>query len=49
MFRVQSVNVLNHTNFGVPEANLTDPTNFGRIMTQVGSPRALQIALKFQF
>jgi hypothetical protein len=47
--RAQSVNVLNHTNFGVPATDLSDATTFGKITTQVGSPRAIQVALKFQF
>ena len=49
MFRAECLNVLNHPNFGVPATNLSDPGNFGRITTQLGSPRALQLALRFVF
>ncbi len=49
MFRVDCLNFLNHPNFGLPGTNLSDPATFGRITTQVGSPRALQLALRFQF
>ena len=46
-FRAEIFNVLNHTNFGLPVADLNSPS-FGRILS-AGSPRLLQFALKLIF
>lgn len=46
-FRAESFNVANHPNFGIPVADIAS-TNFGRI-TQAGSPRLMQFALKLLF
>ena len=44
-FRVEGFNVLNHTNFGLPDNFIGSPT-FGQILS-AGNPRRLQLALKF--
>ena len=46
-FRAECFNLLNHANFGLPENDLESPA-FGQIL-QAGSPRLLQLALKFVF
>ncbi len=46
-FRAEVFNVLNHTNFGLPVADLNSPS-FGRILS-AGSPRLMQFALKLIF
>jgi hypothetical protein len=45
--RLESFNVLNHPNFGLPVADLNS-ANFGRILS-AGPPRLLQFALKVSF
>jgi hypothetical protein len=45
--RVESFNVLNHPNFGLPVADLNSP-NFGRIFS-AGPPRLMQFAAKIMF
>ncbi|HWB83553.1 MAG TPA: hypothetical protein VG675_05410 [Bryobacteraceae bacterium] len=45
--RGEGFNVINHTNFNNPTANISS-SNFGRI-TSAGSPRILQFALKLHF
>jgi hypothetical protein len=44
-FRVEAFNVLNHTNFNLPDNFIGSPT-FGQILS-AGDPRRLQLALKF--
>jgi hypothetical protein len=46
-FRAECFNVLNHPNFGLPENDLESPA-FGQIL-QAGSPRLIQLAIKFIF
>jgi hypothetical protein len=46
-FRSEFFNVLNHTNFGYPDSNITD-TAFGTIRTTY-PPRQIQFALKLLF
>jgi hypothetical protein len=46
--RLEAFNVFNRTHFGNPDGNLFD-SNFGTIHSTVGTPRALQVALRFQF
>ena len=46
-FRVETFNVLNHTNFGLPDNFIGSPT-FGQILS-AGNPRRLQLGLKFLF
>lgn len=47
--RAEAYNVFNNANFGVPNANLSDPDNFGKITTMAGASRRLQVALQFEF
>ena len=46
-FRVETFNVLNHTNFGLPDNFIGSPT-FGQILS-AGNPRRLQLGLKLLF
>jgi hypothetical protein len=46
-FRGELFNLLNHTNFRLPVADVSSP-NFGQIQQDV-SPRVIQVALKFLF
>jgi hypothetical protein len=46
-FRMETFNVLNRVNLGNPNAN-RNAAAFGRI-TSAGSPRVIQLALKYQF
>ncbi len=46
-FRSEFFNILNHTNFGLPNAIITDAA-FGTIR-QTYSPRQIQFALKLMF
>ena len=47
--RAEAYNVFNNANFGIPNANLSDPDNFGKITTMAGAPRRLQVGLQFEF
>lgn len=47
-FRSEFFNVLNHPNFGNPDATLED-SSFGRISGTSGNPREIQFALKVKF
>jgi hypothetical protein len=49
LFRGECLNVFNRANFGLPITSLNDQSGFGRITTTVGSPRALQVSLRFNF
>jgi outer membrane receptor protein involved in Fe transport len=46
-FRAECFNLLNHSNFGLPENDLQSPA-FGQIL-QAASPRLLQLAIKLIF
>jgi hypothetical protein len=46
-FRAESFNLMNHTNFGLPVADLNSP-NFGRILS-AGPARLMQFAVKLMF
>ena len=46
-FRAEFFNFLNHTNFRLPDSDISSPT-FNQIL-QAQSPRLIQLALKFQF
>jgi hypothetical protein len=46
--RLESFNLLNHFNWGVPVTNLAQAT-FGRIQTQATDPRIMQFGVKYSF
>jgi hypothetical protein len=48
-FRADFFNILNHANFGPPGATVSSPGSFGVITTQIGTPRVIQLALKYYF
>lgn len=47
-FEAQAFNILNHTNFDLPQAYVDEPTTFGHIFS-AKAPRQLQMALRFHF
>jgi hypothetical protein len=47
-FRIETYNLLNKVRWGLPGANI-DQSNFGIISSTVGTPRALQLGLRYQF
>lgn len=47
--RFEGFNVLNRTQFGTPNTNLSDAANFGLVRSQANKPRALQFALKLNW
>ena len=44
--RFESFNLLNRTQFGTPNTNLSDTANFGLVRAQNNAPRAMQFAAK---
>src|SRR5215471_14758858 len=48
-FRAEFFNALNHASWGPPTRDITSPTSFGQITSQVQNPRNIQMALKFYF
>jgi hypothetical protein len=48
-FRVETFNVFNNVNYGLPSANVNTPASFGRITSTIGNPREMQFGLKFYF
>jgi hypothetical protein len=48
-FRTDFLNVLNHTNFAAPNANLASPATMGRINSTTGGARVIQLAMKVLF
>jgi hypothetical protein len=49
LFRVDVFNVMNTVSFALPGANLSDSSTFGKLLSQQGRPRFVQVALRFQF
>jgi hypothetical protein len=47
-FRAEFFNLANHPQFNNPDGNITDGSDFGRIL-RVKDPREIQLALKFYF
>jgi len=47
-FRVELFNLFNHPQFNNPDGNITDGSDFGRIL-RAKEPREIQLALKFYF
>lgn len=48
-FHADFFNIANHTNFGPPGINISNPATFGAITSQVGLPRVIQLGLKYYF
>lgn len=48
-FRTDFLNILNHTSFGTPNANLASPGTMGRITSTTTGARVVQLALKVRF
>lgn len=47
-FRAELFNVFNHPQFNNPDGNITDGSDFGRVL-RAKEPREIQLALKFYF
>lgn len=47
--RWEVFNLLNTVNYGLPGSNVNNPGTFGRISSSTGSPREMQLAVKFYF
>ena len=45
----EGFNVLNRTQFGTPNTNLSDAGNLGLVRTQANTPRTMQFALKLNW
>ena len=48
-FRVEAFNVFNHPNMGPPARDISDVNTFGLITSTIGSPRVVELAVKFYF
>jgi hypothetical protein len=48
-FRWDVFNIFNHVNFAVPNNDLQDATDFGKITNTIGGPRVMQFGLKLKF
>jgi hypothetical protein len=48
-FRVELFNALNHASYGPPGRDITSPTSFGQITSQIQNPRNIQFGLKYYF
>jgi hypothetical protein len=46
--QANAFNIFNHTNFGLPVGNINS-SNFGRSISTVGTPRVMQLAIRFDF
>lgn len=46
--RIEAYNLFNRAHFGIPDGDISSPT-FGRITSTVGTPRSLQVALRYRF
>ena len=46
--RLESYNIFNKANFGIPDTNLGS-SGFGRLTSTVGSPRKMQFAVRYNF
>jgi hypothetical protein len=48
-FRAELFNILNSVSWGAPGRDITAPTSFGAITSQINSPRNIQFSLKYAF
>ena len=48
-FRAEAYNVFNNVNFANPTVSLTAPATFGKLGSIVGTPRVMQMALRYDF
>ncbi len=48
-FRWEVFNLFNTVNYGLPGSNVASPATFGKISSSTGSPREIQLAVKFYF
>ncbi|MBV8858874.1 MAG: TonB-dependent receptor [Acidobacteria bacterium] len=46
--QANAFNIFNHTNFGIPVGNMNS-SNFGRSIFTVGTPRVMQLAIRYDF
>ncbi|HEX8147992.1 MAG TPA: TonB-dependent receptor [Pyrinomonadaceae bacterium] len=46
--QANAFNIFNHTNFGIPTGNINSPS-FGRSTFTVGTPRVIQLAIRYDF
>jgi hypothetical protein len=46
--QANAFNVFNHTNFNIPVGNINS-TNFGKSISTVGTPRVIQLAIRYDF
>ncbi|MFL6254702.1 MAG: carboxypeptidase regulatory-like domain-containing protein [Pyrinomonadaceae bacterium] len=46
--QANAFNIFNHTNFGIPVGNINSP-DFGKSTFTVGTPRVMQLAIRFDF
>jgi hypothetical protein len=50
-FKLEAFNVFNHPNFALGQGttDISDPTNFGKILGTFSAPRIVELALKFTY
>jgi hypothetical protein len=48
-FRWESYNMTNSVRFDVPSSNILSSSSFGKLSTQLGTPRSMQFALRYSF
>jgi hypothetical protein len=48
-FRAEIFNIFNHAQFGLPGADVSSSSQFGRNSFTVNNPRLVQFGLKFTF
>ena len=48
-FRAEAFNALNHPQFNAPARDINIPNTFGLITGTTGTPRVIELALKFYF